>query len=179
MIFYEVSVGDRSYRIELERVNASSGERPDSGAIESRWKIRIDGCELLADCLQLADRSLSLIVNGESLALRLQPSADGVQVLIQGGAYQCRVRDPRSMGSRNREGQHPSGEQRLTASMPGRVVRVLARRGEAIAAGQGIVVIEAMKMQNEVRAPRDGIVKSLTVQEGAAVNAGEVLAVLE
>jgi pyruvate carboxylase subunit B len=72
-----------------------------------------------------------------------------------------------------------AGEQKITASMPGRVVRVLARPGEAIRIGQGIVVIEAMKMQNVVRSPKDGALKKLLVAEGANVNAGEVLAVIE
>jgi biotin carboxyl carrier protein len=63
--------------------------------------------------------------------------------------------------------------------MPGKVVRVLARAGEVIQAGQGILVIEAMKMQNEVRAPKAGTLKSIVAQQGANVNAGEVLATIE
>jgi biotin carboxyl carrier protein len=81
--------------------------------------------------------------------------------------------------SRLRAGQPETGEQKLTASMPGKVVRVLAKPGDTVAAGQGVVVIEAMKMQNEVRAAKDGMVKTLLAREGANVNAGEVLAILE
>ena len=67
----------------------------------------------------------------------------------------------------------------MTASMPGKVVRVLAKAGDVIVPGQGILVIEAMKMQNEVRSSKAGVLKQLTVREGASVNAGEVLAFIE
>lgn len=63
--------------------------------------------------------------------------------------------------------------------MPGKVVRVLANQGDSIRSGNGILVIEAMKMQNEVRSPKDGTVKELHAREGMNVNAGDVLAVLE
>jgi biotin carboxyl carrier protein len=63
--------------------------------------------------------------------------------------------------------------------MPGRVVRVLAAPGEPVRDGQGLVVVEAMKMENELRAPRAGLVTDVLVQEGSAVEAGEVLVVIE
>jgi biotin carboxyl carrier protein len=67
----------------------------------------------------------------------------------------------------------------LTASMPGKVVRILTTPGAHVKAGQGIAVIEAMKMQNELRSPRDGRINAILVKEGGAVNAGEVIAVVE
>jgi biotin carboxyl carrier protein len=63
--------------------------------------------------------------------------------------------------------------------MPGKVVRVLIEKGAQVEADQGILVVEAMKMQNELRSPKDGIVKALNVSEGATVNAGDVLAIIE
>ena len=63
--------------------------------------------------------------------------------------------------------------------MPGKVVRVLAHEGETIVPGQGIAVVEAMKMQNEIRSPRAGVLKKLLAHEGMKVNAGEVLAIVE
>lgn len=63
--------------------------------------------------------------------------------------------------------------------MPGKVVRVLAREGDNIVAGQGIAVVEAMKMQNEIRAPRAGVLKKLLAREGMKVNAGELLAIVQ
>ena len=63
--------------------------------------------------------------------------------------------------------------------MPGKIVRILAAVGQAIQAGQGVVVVEAMKMENELRAARSGVVKEVSVQEGASVEAGALLAVVE
>ena len=173
---YEVSLGERVRKIEVERASASSAERAASG---TNWRLRIDGRELPVNCVSIGSDSLSLIVNGDAFEARIEGAEDGLKVLINGKVFECSVRDPRSLRSRKRAGQHESGEHKLTASMPGKVVRVLAHAGEAVVAGQGIVVIEAMKMQNEVRTPKAGIVKSMIVREGASVNAGEVLAVLE
>ena len=76
-------------------------------------------------------------------------------------------------------GAHAHGEQAVLAPMPGRVVRVLVSRGEAVAARQPVVVIEAMKMENELRSPKEGRVKDVTVSAGASVEAGRVLVVIE
>ena len=176
MALYEVTVGGRTRKIEVEPASASSAERAGSG---TDWRLRIDGREFPVNCVSIGSDSLSLIVEGDAFEARIESAEDGLKVLIDGKAFDCSVRDPRSLRSRKRAGQHQSGEHKLTASMPGKVVRVLARAGDAVLAGQGIVVIEAMKMQNEVRTPKDGKVKSIIVREGARVNAGEVLAVLE
>jgi biotin carboxyl carrier protein len=71
------------------------------------------------------------------------------------------------------------GRQNLTAPMPGRVVRVLLNGGDEVAAGQGVIVVEAMKMQNEIKSPKSGHVVEVRVAEGATVNANQVLAVVE
>jgi biotin carboxyl carrier protein len=71
------------------------------------------------------------------------------------------------------------GEQRVIAPMPGRVVRVLVKTGETVAARQGLVVVEAMKMENELTVPRAGRVKEVTVPEGASVEAGRLLMIVE
>jgi biotin carboxyl carrier protein len=68
------------------------------------------------------------------------------------------------------------GRQQITAPMPGKVVRILKNAGVAVEAGEGLLVVEAMKMQNEIRSPKRGKVEKILVKEGQAVNAGEVLA---
>ncbi|MGH9706384.1 MAG: biotin/lipoyl-containing protein, partial [Candidatus Acidiferrales bacterium] len=70
------------------------------------------------------------------------------------------------------------GRQNVLASMPGKVVRVLANAGDAVEAGQGLLVVEAMKMQNEIRSPKSGTIERLLVAEGQTVNAGELLAIV-
>lgn len=182
MPFFEIGVGDESYRVEL-RPDDSAANRTETASAKAkyarRWQIRLNGREIIVDCVEVSDGVLSLVVNGQSFEVRLDPPGEILQVHLRGAVYACSVRDPRSLRSRQRAGQSETGEQKLTASMPGKVVRLLTKPGDTVAAGQGVVVIEAMKMQNEVRAPKDGIVKTLLVREGANVNAGEVLAILE
>lgn len=72
-----------------------------------------------------------------------------------------------------------TGEQRILAPMPGRIVRVLVKPGEDVAARQGLVVVEAMKMENELTAPRAGRVKDVAVSEGASVDAGRLLVIVD
>ena len=88
---------------------------------------------------------------------------------------QARIGDPRQWRRYRGVMAEAQGRQRLTAPMPGKVVRLLVAAGDAVEAGQGIVVVEAMKMQNEVRSPKSGTVEALLVTEGEAVDAGETL----
>jgi biotin carboxyl carrier protein len=174
---YEISVAGKIYQVEIEALpSASSTGR---AAPELAYRVRLDGREIAVDCFPLGEGGLSVIVNGESFDIRCQRTAESLQVAVRGSVYECLVRDPRSLRNRKRAGLVDSGEQRLTASMPGKVVRIIATVGDQISAGQGILVIEAMKMQNEVRSPRDGQLKKLLVGQGANVGAGEVLAIIE
>ena len=181
---YEVSVGDKTYRVELQRAgNPGSGKE----LTEISWNIRLSkpgelekaAREIQVNSLRIGPDVLSLISDGESIEARLSRSAETVTVFLQGRSYECVVRDPRSLRSRKRAGANEAGELKVTASMPGKIVRVLAHEGEPIELGQGILVIEAMKMQNEVRAPKAGKLKSVIAKQGANVNAGEVLAIIE
>ena len=71
------------------------------------------------------------------------------------------------------------GKQQVVAPMPGKVVRILRSVGDKVAAGHGVVVVEAMKMQNEIKSPKEGLVVEIRVREGATVSANQVLAVVE
>jgi len=172
----EVTVGPRSYRVELERVEPPGLPGP---AEESEWNVRLGERRILVKAVRINANTLSVILDGRSLAVRLGRTAAGGQIFLRGRAYEYTLSDPRSLPSQTRARISQDGEQKITSSMPGRVLRVLARPGEAIRSGQGILVIEAMKMQNEVRSPKDGALKKLLVTVGATVNAGEVLAVIE
>ena len=172
---YEISAGGKTYKLEVESVAEAGIDRNG----ETSFRIRLDGRELPVSCIPLDGGALSLIVNGESFEVRCQPTADALQVAFRGAVFECTVSDPRSLRARKKLGVSDSGEQKLTASMPGKVVRIIAAVGDPIKAGQGILVIEAMKMQNEVRSPKDGHLKKLLVSQGANVVAGEVLAIIE
>jgi biotin carboxyl carrier protein len=121
----------------------------------------------------------SVLIDGRSYEARVEDDPSGaVVVVIDGRRFEIEVRDPRrwSRKSGRRAGE---GIQSLTAPMPGKVVRVLVAAGDAVDAGQGLVVVEAMKMQNEIRAPRTARVLSIPAKEGATVAAGDVLATIE
>jgi biotin carboxyl carrier protein len=167
MIVREVTVGEKTYRLELQPANFSE------------WKVTVDKHEFSVSCLPLSKQLLSLIVNGKSVQARVERYRDILRIFLNGRPYECSVRDPRHFRGRSRAAHADDAEQKIKASMPGKVVRLLAKPGDSIAPGQGIVVLEAMKMQNEVRSTKAGVVKSLAVREGANVNAGDLLAIIE
>jgi biotin carboxyl carrier protein len=102
-------------------------------------------------------------------------------VHLDGLTIPLQIRPAGSFGRQKREGSaaNATGPQRITAPMPGKVVRVLVKPGDNVTARQGLVVVEAMKMENELRAARDGRVRDVAVAEGQSVDAGTVLMVVE
>jgi len=172
---YEITVGGKTHKIEIDSVAST----PPNSNGELTYRVRLDGREIAVSCVPVRDGALSLIANGESFNVACEPAGERLQVSVRGAIYECIVSDPRSLRSQKRAGLADSGEQKLTASMPGKVIRIIASVGDQIKAGQGILIIEAMKMQNEVRSPKDGQLKKLLVRQGANVVAGEVLAIIE
>jgi biotin carboxyl carrier protein len=120
----------------------------------------------------------SVLIDGRSYEARVEPSEGRVFVWINGRRFDVEVRDPRRW-SAGKRGLRAEGRENLTAPMPGKVVRVLVALGDVVEPGQGVVVVEAMKMQNEMKASRAGRVFAIPVREGATVSAGEILATIE
>jgi biotin carboxyl carrier protein len=120
----------------------------------------------------------SVLLDGRSYEARVEATERGLVVVIEGYRFEIDVRDPRQM-SRRGAGGAADGVETIAAPMPGKVVRVLVAVGDEVEAGQGIAVVEAMKMQNEMKAARAGRVATLSAREGATVTAGEVLATIE
>jgi biotin carboxyl carrier protein len=112
----------------------------------------------------------SILLEGRSYEIRL----DGQEADWRGLLFQLEDEDEATAGSRG-----AAGPVKIKAVMPGRVVRVFVAPGDVVETDQGLMVIEAMKMQNEVKSPRSGKVTQLRVQGGATVAAGELLAVIE
>jgi biotin carboxyl carrier protein len=135
----------------------------------------VDGQAVAVDARMLEDGVLSLVVEGHQYRCVL----DGNTVLIRGRRFEFEVNDPRSLQGRRGAGAGAAGPRAVKAPMPGRVVRVLVTAGEDVAEQQGIVVIEAMKMQNELKSPKPGRVVRVAVAVGETVGAGDVLAVVE
>jgi biotin carboxyl carrier protein len=120
----------------------------------------------------------SILDGGHSVEARVVANEGGYRVYINGLPYEVEVFDPRDRKSSPAQaGGH--GPRRVAAPMPGKVIRTLVEVGAEVSAGEGLVVVEAMKMQNEMKSPKRGRVIELRVRAGATVSAGEVLVVVD
>jgi biotin carboxyl carrier protein len=142
---------------------------------EGQLVCKVDGKDVALDALSNERDVLSLLIAGRSYELR----RDAEKIALDGTVYLAEVRDPRSLRNRRSAGDSADGPKKLTAPMPGKVIRILTPEGTEVEAGAGVVVIEAMKMQNEMKSPKKGIVKKISAAEGATVNAGDTLAIVE
>jgi len=165
-MIYEVTLGEKTYGVELTR----AGEQ---------WKCRLDGRELPVDIVYGQNGVLSLLLGCKSYEVKQETVGAETNVVVGHERFNASVRDPRSFRSRSRVGAAEQGVMKIKAPMPGKVVRVLAGVGTQVELGQSVIVIEAMKMQNELKAPKNGVVKKINVAEGAAVDAGQALAEVE
>jgi biotin carboxyl carrier protein len=169
---YEVTVDGQQYNVEVQR--------SDDGA---QWICRVGDREFHLDAKESGRDVLSLLIEGRSYAVVRDGGLPGQQesssLVIHGRRYAVELRDPRAFRGRAGRGRHGEGPRKLVSPMPGKLIRVLAPPGTSVEAGAGVVVIEAMKMQNEIKSPKSGVVRNITVAEGAAVNAGDVLAIVE
>lgn len=130
-----------------------------------------------ADAVVLGDGAYSILIGGRSIEVRVEESPADLRVISGGREFAASISDPRKF--RRGAGQlSAEGRQNVNAPMPGKVVRLLVKLGETVKVGQGLFVIEAMKMQNEIRSPKSGIVERLLVLEGQPVNSGDTLAVV-
>ena len=106
-------------------------------------------------------------------------AGNSFEVVLRGRSYTLGLIDPKRLRSGQSSAAHHTGAAEIVSPMPGKIVRVLVEAGANVEAGAGIIVVEAMKMQNEMKAPKAGVVLSINAAEGATVNAGDVLAVIE
>jgi biotin carboxyl carrier protein len=143
----------------------------------SRWRFTLDDKLVDADAIEIAPNIFSVLLNGNSHEIRVTPAPSGTLILQTGlHEFTAEVIDPRAWRGRRHGTLEAEGRQQILAPMPGKIIRVLIQTGEKVQAGQGLLVVEAMKMQNEIRSPKSGTVERLLVKEGQPVNAGEVLA---
>jgi biotin carboxyl carrier protein len=162
---YDVNIDGKNYRLELVRVNRG-------------WACRVDGRELAIDAVLARRDVLSILIDGKAYEIKREHTATDMHLWVGSVRYAAQLRDPRSLRSRA-SADDGKGPRKLVAPMPGKVVRVLVKENDEVGAGQGVVVVEAMKMQNEIKSPKKGVVRKMVAAEGAAVNAGDVLAVVE
>lgn len=101
------------------------------------------------------------------------------QVRVKGSEFEINLIDPKRLRGAGLGTEHGEGVAEIKTAMPGKVVRILVEEGAEIKTGDGVIVVEAMKMQNEMKSPKDGMVKEIRFPEGATVNAGDILAIIE
>jgi biotin carboxyl carrier protein len=163
---YEISIDGTAHKLELEREG-------------NHWNCRLDGEPIQADAVMPRRDVISIIIGGAHYEVKRERTPTDVHYWVKNSRFAVEIRDPRSLRSRKAAAATGEGPQKLLAPMPGKVVRVILPAGSQVEAGQGVLVVEAMKMQNELKSPKHGTVTQVLVAEGASVTAGEVLAIVE
>lgn len=115
----------------------------------------------------------------ETFVSPLQNAGSPLQVKIKNNEFEIILHDPKRLRDAKGKGGQAEGIAEIKTAMPGKVVRVLTESGTEIKAGEGVIVVEAMKMQNELKSPKDGVLKEIRFKEGDTVNAGDILALIE
>ena len=180
-MIFEVAVGDRVRTVGIVR---------KGGLLH----VDLDGQTHIVDARRVSDAIVSMLVQSgaasttsrsvdAAFAHSTRGGANGgdFDVHLDGRTIPVQIRPSGSFGRQKKQGPagHSAGPQRIAAPMPGKVVRVLVSAGDTVKARQGLVVVEAMKMENELRAARDGRVRDVAVKEGQSVDAGAVLLTVE
>jgi len=167
------------FLVHLSGAGGTSKHTVELEPTSTGYVISLDGQVLEADVALVAPSTVSVLMAGQAFEVHVTPRRDG-HLKLQSGAHEftAELEDPRAWKGRRHATLEAEGRQEILAPMPGKVVRVLVEAGEEVAAGQGLLVVEAMKMQNEIRSPKKGKVERLEVKEGQPVNAGEILCVV-
>ncbi len=161
----EISSGDNRFEIEV------------TGPVHER--VRVGDTEVSCDFLRVPDGQYSLILDGRVYDLTVRLDTDTCVVSERVASSQFRISDQRRPGGRGVVEEDEPGLRRICAEMPGKVIRMLVKPGERVIYDQGLLVLEAMKMQNEIRSPKSGIVGEVGVEDGRAVNSGDFLLSIE
>ena len=136
--------GQRTHVVELERNGTG-------------YRVLLDGRTVEADATPVSPNTISVLLGGRAYEVHVTPALDGT-VKLQSGPHEftAGIQDPRAWRGRKQGAMEAEGRQPIVAPMPGKVIRLLVSAGDEVEAGQGLVVVEAMKMQNEIRSPKEG-----------------------
>ncbi len=146
----------------------------------TQYRLTLHDKTYTVDALTLEHGAVSMLVDGTSYPVEFEESGDEVGVLVRGQVARVDVADERRLRLRaGSAGFAAEGLQVIKAPMPGKVVKVLVKLGDEVKEGQGLVVVEAMKMENELKSPKAGKVVELLAREGTAVENNAKLAVVE
>ena len=145
-----------------------------------RYKLTLNGNTHTVDALTLEHGAVSMLVDGESYSVEFEDQGDDVAVMVKGQINRIDVANERKLRLRAASaGFSAEGKQTIVAPMPGKVVKVLVAVGDEVTEGQGLVVVEAMKMENELKSPKAGKVVELLAKEGSTVENNAKLVVVE
>ena len=161
-MIFDATADGRTIRVEV------SGQ-------DGRYTVVLDGRPLEVDARETGPHFLSLLVGGRSYEVGIEKRPGGYTVVLTDDVVAVDLGE----AARVAPARRVSGPTRIAAPMPGKLLRVLVSPGQDVQAGQGLVVVEAMKMENEIKAPRAGRVKDVPAREGQAVEAGALLVVVE
>ena len=159
-------------------VRGASGEREiEVTRVEDGYRVELDGASHVVDSIGSGPGARSLLIDGRQWDLGVRSNGNGRYTVDSGeSSLELEVLDPLShLAESAHAGDGPSGAARVTAYMPGRVVAVLLAEGDEVEPGQGVVVLEAMKMENEIESDRVGTVGKIFVEPGQAVEGGDPL----
>jgi biotin carboxyl carrier protein len=161
-------LGEQTYTVDIEEIG------------KGVYRIAVDGNEFLVDGQKTGRTNYSLIVDNRSFEIEVDNAEDEYRVLVDGRNYHVNLVDERRVrvGGAQSELQL-QGRQKVSVPMPGKVIAVLVSLGDSVEKGQGLVIVEAMKMENEVRSPVAGEIKEIKVKPGDAVEGGAVLVIVE
>lgn len=162
---FKLKIGGRVREINID----SAGSRP---------AFSLDGQDIAADVVAVEPNVFSVLIDGEAFEVCVEQNAQGARVIVDGHENTVELDDPRQWRRGARGVSDTEGRQNVFAPMPGKVVRLLVQPGTMVQRGQGLLVVEAMKMQNEIKSPKEGKVERISVREGQPVNAGDVLGVI-
>ncbi len=169
-------------RYQVQLASSSSGENNRAVELErdaTGWRVTLDGRPVAVNAVEIAANTISILLDGQSFEINVTLSPRG-KLKLQTGSHEftAEVIDPRAWSGRHNSNVEAQGRQQVVAPMPGKVVRILVKAGDRVEAGQGLLVVEAMKMQNEIRSPKSGTVEHVLAREGQPVNAGEALCIV-
>jgi biotin carboxyl carrier protein len=156
-------IDDHNYEVEIKREG-------------SRVSASIDGREYELEASE--PESGVYLLKHENRVFEVYVSPDGM-VNVGGHQLEVKISDPKRLRGARGDAEHGDGTAEIKTAMPGKIVRILVGEGDEVEKGDGVIVVEAMKMQNEMKAPKAGVVKQIGVKEGDTVNAGDILATIE
>src|SRR5262245_3800319 len=165
---FVAKLGEQSYTVEIDEIG------------KKLYRVSVDGNEFLVDGKKTGRTNYSLIVDNRSFEIEVDNAEDEYRVLVDGRNYHVDLVDERRVRVGGAQSDlQLQGRQRVSVPMPGKVIEVLVSEGDRVEKGQGLVIVEAMKMENEVRSPIAGEVREIKVKPGDAVEGGAVLIIIE